>query len=180
MNALVVYESIYGNTRAVAEAVAEGLGDAAAVSVHEVGDRAELAELLVVGGPTHVHGMTTARSREMAVHAAEEDGHTTIEPSATEGPGLRKWLKDRPERAGRAAAFDTRLDRSPWMTGMAARGIAKRLRRRGYDVLATESFLVADSEGPLEDGELERARAWGAELAAVASSGDRQSLQTGS
>jgi nucleoside-diphosphate-sugar epimerase len=51
------------------------------------------------------------------------------------------------------------------LTGMAARGVARRLRRRGYDVVATESFLVEDAEGPLEDGELERARAWGEELA---------------
>jgi hypothetical protein len=43
--------------------------------------------------------------------------------------------------------------------------IARRLRRLGIDVIATESFLVKDTEGPLEAGELERARAWGAELA---------------
>jgi dienelactone hydrolase len=48
---------------------------------------------------------------------------------------------------------------------VAARGIARRLRRRGYEVIASESFLVEDAEGPLEDGELERARAWGQELA---------------
>jgi hypothetical protein len=63
-----------------------------------------------------------------------------------------------------AAAFDTRADKSPWLTGAASRGIAKRLRRRGYEVLSTESFLVEDSEGPLVEGELERARAWGADL----------------
>ena len=49
---------------------------------------------------------------------------------------------------------------------MAARGIAKRLRRRGYELITDpESFLVEDSEGPLADGELERAKAWGASLA---------------
>jgi hypothetical protein len=65
----------------------------------------------------------------------------------------------------RAATFDMRLDRSPWLTGVAARGIARRIRRHGLDVVATESFLVEDSEGPLVEGELDRARAWGEELA---------------
>jgi hypothetical protein len=50
------------------------------------------------------------------------------------------------------------------MTGTAARGIARRLRRHGYTIRDTESFLVRDAEGPLEDGELERARAWGEQL----------------
>lgn len=68
-------------------------------------------------------------------------------------------------RNAQAAAFDTRLDRSPWFTGVASRGIAKRLRRRGYEVIGTESFLVEDSEGPLADGGVERALAWGAEVA---------------
>jgi hypothetical protein len=81
-------------------------------------------------------------------------------------PGLRTWLRDlSPAAAHHAAAFDTRLDRSPWLTGVAARGIARRLRRLGMEVIATESFLVEDAEGPLEEGELERARAWGIELA---------------
>jgi hypothetical protein len=59
------------------------------------------------------------------------------------------------------------LDKSPAVTGAAARGIARRLRRRGYQVVGDESFLVEDAEGPLADGELERARAWGAELAGL-------------
>jgi flavodoxin len=66
VNALVVYESIYGNTRAVAEAIAEGLGGAVVRSVHEA-DASGPVELLVVGGPTHMHGMTTSFSRLLAV-----------------------------------------------------------------------------------------------------------------
>jgi flavodoxin len=167
MNALVVYESVYGNTRAIAEAIAEGLGGAEVVPVHQAANRAEHAELLVAGGPTHVHGMSTTRSRQMAVEAVHEDGDAHhLEPGVAEEPGLRAWIRDLPEsKGGRAAAFDTRADKSPWLTGAASRGIAKRLRRRGYDVLGTESFLVEDSEGPLADGELERARAWAADLA---------------
>ena len=127
---------------------------------------ADTADLLVVGGPTHIHGLATSRSRQMAVDAATEDDHVTVEPDAAADPGLRRWLSDLPKVDGvRAAAFDTRLDRSAAMTGTAARGIARRLRHRGYDVIARESFLVEDSEGPLEEGELGRARAWGAGIA---------------
>jgi Flavodoxin len=166
MNAIVIYESIYGNTRAVAEAVADGLGGAEVLPVHDAADTIATAELLVVGGPTHMHGLATTRSRQMAAEAVHEDGGAHIEAGATEKPGLRAWLRDLPHRDGaNAAAFDTRLDKSPMLTGVASRGIAKRLRRHGYRILSTESFLVEDSEGPLEDGELERARAWGRELA---------------
>jgi flavodoxin len=171
MSALVVYESIYGNTRQVAEAVADGLGGAPVLAVHEAGAEAKDADLLVVGGPTHMHGLATSASRRMAVEAAKEDGHADVEPGASDEPGLRRWLHDLATHdAGRAATFDTRLDKSPMLTGTAARGIARRLRRRGYEVLSTESFLVEDAEGPLEEGELERARAWGQRLAEELSS----------
>ena len=70
MKAVVVYESLYGNTHAVAEAVAEGLRERAEVDVSPVEDSSsgvvEDADLLVVGGPTHVHGMSSrqrARAR---------------------------------------------------------------------------------------------------------------------
>jgi hypothetical protein len=165
MDAIVVYESMYGNTRAIAEAIADGLNATAILPVHEAVGHQGMADLLVVGGPTHAHGLATAHSRRLAAEAAREDGRR-IEPGATEEPGLRVWLRDlSPAAAHHAAAFDTRLDRSPWITGIAARGIARRLRRHGIDVVTTESFLVEDTEGPLAPGELERARAWGAELA---------------
>ena len=163
MRALVVYESMYGNSRAIAEAIAEGLGDVEVLPVHEAAELDLDVELLVVGGPTHIHGLATTRSRQAAVEAAK-DAH--VEPGATKPPGLRVWLRDLQRGDGaHAAAFDTRLDRSPLVTGVAARGIARRLRRHGYDLLGCESFLVSDSEGPLEHGELDRAHIWGAELA---------------
>lgn len=164
MKAIVVYESVYGNTRAVAEAIAEGLGGAEVAAVPKA-DPIPIADLLVVGGPTHMHGMASSRSRHVAASAAQEDG-THVEPEASEEPGLRTWLRDLPDAQGaRAASFDTRLDKSPWLTGVASRGIARRLHHRGYEIVGSESFLVQDSEGPLEEGELDRARAWGAELA---------------
>jgi Flavodoxin domain len=169
MNAMVVYESVYGNTRAVAEAIAEGLGGATVLPVSQAAGRVAQAELLVVGGPTHMHGLATTRSRHMAAAAAQEEAESVeLDPFATAEPGLRRWLDELSDGHGaRAATFDTRLDRSPWLTGVASRGIAKRLRRRGYEVLGTGSFLVEDSEGPLAPGERDRARAWGAQLLAT-------------
>lgn len=67
--------------------------------------------------------------RQIAEAAEEED--VSVEPGAADGPGLRKWLAPALGRRP-AAGFDTRLDRSPIVTGAAARGIAKRLRRRGF------------------------------------------------
>ena len=164
MNALVIYESMYGNTHAVADAIAAGLG-AETRPVHEAGSVPADLDLLVVGGPTHMHGLTTSLSRKMAVSAAKEDA-AGVEPGATDEPSLRQWLRDLDvPGATRAAAFDTRGDARAAVTGSAARGIARRLRRHGLDVVDSQSFLVADSEGPLEEGELERARAWGASLA---------------
>jgi hypothetical protein len=169
MRALVAYESIYGNTRAIAEAVGEGLAPVGVVEVrpvHEADD--EGVDLLVVGGPTHMHGMTSSLSRRMAVKAGEEDG-VDIEPGAREEIGLRQWLSKRSGQHREAAAFDTRGDASPRLTGMASRGIHRRLHGAGFRLIADpESFLVDDSEGPLAEGELERARAWGARLAETA------------
>lgn len=180
MNALVVYESVYGNTRAVAEAIADGLGGAEAIPVHEAVGRGQEVELLLVGGPTHVHGMSTPRSRDAAVQAAGEDGADHhLEPGATTGPGLRAWIDELPERdGGQAAAFDTRADKPAWLTGSASHGIAKRLRRHGYSVVGTESFRVESSEGPVLAGELDRARAWGAGLAKVLSAPGRSATST--
>jgi flavodoxin len=165
MQATVIYESMYGNTRKVAQAIAEGLGGARAVPVHQAGPPEE-GELLVVGGPTHVHGLSSGMSRKGAVDAAQEDGHP-VEPGATADYGLREWLRDLEHVDYEpVATFDTRIDRSALLTGTAARGIARRMHRRGYEILATESFFVEDSEGPLAEGELDRARAWGESLAA--------------
>lgn len=169
MNVLVVYESMYGNTHAVADAIAEGVrqaGGEATVQPLSAGRPDGNVELLVVGGPTHMHGLTTQMSRRMAAQAAKED-EDALDPAASEDEGLRAWLRHLEDVHGAAAAaFDTRGDAKAALTGSAARGIARRLRHRGYEIAGRESFLVADAEGPLADGELDRARSWGAELAA--------------
>ena len=169
MTTLVVYESMYGNTRAIAETIADALREAGhEVDLAPVADAPDApdADLLIVGGPTHMHGLTTSMSRRMAVKAAEEDDHH-VEPGAADELGLRQWLRELPDRTGaQAAAFDTRGDANAALTGSASRGIARRLRRRGYTVVGAESYLVDDAEGPLEDGEVERARAWATSLVA--------------
>src|SRR5829696_2617339 len=148
MRATVVYESRFGNTHKVAEAIAEAL-DAQLISVDAPMPDLEEIDLLVVGGPTHVHGMTGGRSREAAV---EEGG--------AEGRGVREWLEELPRGRGRAAAFDTRIEKPAFLTGSAAKCISKRLQRKGLQVVATESFFVLGTDGPLKDGELERAGEW--------------------
>lgn len=176
MRALVVYESMYGATHELAQAVAEGLrvgcDDVDVVAVSAAGeDLVDGADLLVVGGPTHMHGMVSDRSRRMAVERAEKDDDVELDPDA-EGPGLRAWFdamgRARGKAHGPAAAFDTRLEGSPLMTGRASKAIAHRLHRHGNRlVVDPESFLV-DHDGHLLPGELERGTAWGATVAAGA------------
>jgi flavodoxin-like protein len=164
MTRIVVYESVYGNTRAVAEAVADGLGGALVVHVEEADAALEDAEIVVVGGPTHMHGLSTALSRRMGAEGAHAEQGTNVELDAAAEHGLRRWLHEVHGAKGlRAATFDTRVRGSIMITGSAARVIARRMRRHGFDVLGTQSFFVPDGEGR----ELERARAWGATLAAA-------------
>lgn len=171
MRALVVYESMYGNTHVVAERIASGIGDhleARVISVHGVSARdVERADLIVVGGPTHVHGMSSVTSRKSAADPKSlARSALTVEPDA-QGPGLRDWFEALGPLTGRrAAAFDTRVDRAPLLTGRASRGIARRMRSHGMDlVVPPESFLV-DRASHLLEGEPERAEEWGRSLAA--------------
>ena len=101
MNMAIVYESMYGNTHAIADAIAEGARAAGAdVSVQAVCDASPetgAADLLVVGGPTHMHGLTSEFSRKMAASAAEEDEHA-LDRSATEGPAPADLVADADDR----------------------------------------------------------------------------------
>ena len=161
MDAVVVYESVWGNTRAVAEAVSEGLGERLRTELFAVGfapPAHELdVELLVVGGPTHAMGMSWPRTRE---DAATRGGQAVT-------TGIREWLASAEPLRLRAAAFDTHVRRLN-LPGAASKKAAKQLRRLGAELMAApESFWVERAEGPLLPGELERARAWGAELAGL-------------
>ena len=167
MKTVVVYESMFGNTKAIAEAVAQGLREAGEVvlgsvddlSPDQVGD----AGLLVAGGPTHGHGMARANVRQ----AMAKDGSYARYGPVLEGQeSLRGWLERLPAGRAAAAAFDTRFAKPRWITGSAAIKIAQRLGHKGYTIVGTESFFIQGGGGPLTAGELERAAAWGRALAA--------------
>jgi len=170
MRAVVVYESMYGNTRAIAEAIGDGLRPVHEVAVVPVGradpEVLDGAALLVVGGPTHIHGMTRPRSREMAAEVAHKPGSTVVLDEGAAGPGVREWLAALPHLNVLAAAFDTRANGPAAFTGRASEGISRELSRHGVHLVAgPESFLVT-KENLLEAGEETRARRWGEQLAA--------------
>lgn len=163
MRAVVVYESVWTNTATIAKTIArrlESFGDVELVSVLETDATAvEGADLLVVGGPTHMHGMSRESSRQTVADREQVAG-------ASKGPGVREWLDNLPEGNGTwATAFDTRLDKPRWLVGAASGGISRKLRGHGYRmVVPAESFIVTDGEGPLKAGEIERADAWAEQI----------------
>jgi hypothetical protein len=176
MRALVVYESMFGNTHTVAQHIAEGIeasAEATVLAVHDAtAEQLASADLVVVGGPTHVHGMTRTSSRAGAVEMAAKDDELELDPDA-HGEGLREWFDDLADDIGTgrlAAAFDTRVHGSTLLTGQASKGITKRLRSHGFDVVVGgESFFV-DKSNHLEASEIDRATAWGRQLAEAARS----------
>jgi flavodoxin len=141
MKSVVIYDSQYGNTRHLAEVIAAELEVAGNVEVQNartgrLGLPSDL-ELLVVGGPTQAHGVTHPVRAQL----------DTLAPHRLDGLA--------------AATFDTRARGPRFLTGAASQGIAKRLEQKGARlVLEPESFLVEGTQGPLVEGELERARAW--------------------
>ncbi len=163
--ALVIFESMFGNTRTIAEAVAEGLSswfvtDLTEVSLAATRIAADVS-LVVVGGPTHAFGLTRPRTRQDAATQIDE-------PLVSPAGGVREWVDavERPRSGVGAAAFDTRIDK-PRVPGSAARGAEKRLRRLGFRLVApAESFYVTGTTGPLVPGEVERARQWAEQVAA--------------
>lgn len=170
MRAVVVYESMYGNTRQVAEAIGEGLRpvhDVVVVPVRDAGPEVVAdAQILVVGGPTHAHGMSRGRTRQAAAeNAGKPEKPVVLEEGAT-GPGVREWLTSLEYPNVFAASFDTRVRMSPVVTGRASKGIDRELGRHGVHRIAEpESFFVT-KEDTLEAGEAARARRWGEQLAA--------------
>lgn len=161
MRALVVYESLWGNTEKVARAIGARLGADFEVEVLD-SDGAPSSvdgfDLLVVGGPTHAFSMSRPGTRKDAVksHAAPH------EPTR----GLREWLSqlERPTLEIPAAAFDTRVDK-PRLPGSAAKAARHELRSLGFSTAVKQrSFRVQGYEGPLLEGELEEAAQWAAEI----------------
>ena len=145
MLTLVVYDTKFGNTARIADAIGRGVGTRGGVRVLDATEAirslAERPDLLIVGGPTQRRGLSPALRG--FVHALP--------------PGLRGVA---------AASFDTRYRQPTWLTGSAAAEAARRLGKAGSRLAAPpESFFIARGGPPerqgLEVGELERAEEWG-------------------
>lgn len=168
MRALVVYESMFGNTHQIAEAIVEGLAQqgvtVGATPVGEVTEEQLVGlGLLVVGGPTHAWSMSRPRTRQGAADAASRSGREL--DGAASGQGIREWLAAAASLPLAAAAFDTRRVGPALFTGRASRGIALALRDHGASlVVAPMSFLVT-AQDQLQDGQRELAVRWGRQLA---------------
>jgi len=177
MRTLVVYESLFGNTHHIAQAIGAGLAENPGMEADVVAiDDASTgllstADLVVVGGPTHVHGMARSSTREQGAEKERakavrgEPAHELDDQAC--GDSLRHWFEGLGKhQSGPAAAYDTRLSAPTMVTGQASHGIRRRLRHHGWTVdVDPESYLV-DKENELLDGELERAHTWGRELGA--------------
>lgn len=164
--ALVVYESMFGNTRDVAIAIAEGMSELEVVDIAEVGAMPggipSDVDLLVVGAPTHAFGLSRPSTRKSALDQSADE-------IVSEDVGLREFLAALPHRehAVAAAAFDTRI-KVALMPGSAARAATRRLRGLGFTICAEpESFYVKGTSGPLLDDERARATRWGQHVASA-------------
>jgi hypothetical protein len=160
--ALVVVESSFGNTRAVAEAIRDGIATHTPAVLVDVGDAPSLlpeaVDLLVVGGPTQAFGMSRPETRKDAV----ERGAALADPQT----GLREWIAGLSSEGNRppVVTFDTRT-KHRWVPGSAAAQASAALSERGFPSAgARTSFRVDDIPGPLLPGELERAHEWGVRL----------------
>jgi hypothetical protein len=161
MKAVVVYESLWGNTAAIAGAIAEGLGDGARALSTSAAEAETLdgVALIVAGAPILGFSLPTDQMRKQL--------GTTPSPGAPEAnlsdPSMRNWIDALPTGSAGFATFETRIW---WSPGSSAKTIAKLLTSKGYlEAAPSEKFLVTGRYGPLKDGELDRARAWGATLA---------------
>jgi hypothetical protein len=168
MKAVVVYESLWGNTAAIAHAIAEGLGPGAIALSTAEADRAAVADadLIVAGAPVHSMSLPTDQSRELARTGNIGPGGA---PPDLSHPKMRTWLDELPKGRARAAAFDTRVN--AWYGRGAASKILRGLQRAGYQPVArARGFFVSGhhlkptADGTLCDGEVERALQWGREL----------------
>ncbi|MBE2999652.1 flavodoxin family protein [Nocardiopsis sp. HNM0947] len=162
MDVLIVVETAFGNTRAVAQHAAEaltGAGPGVRVEVVTAADApARLPEntgLLLVGGPTHDFTMSKPGTRSQAT----DKGATEVGAE-----GIREWIARVEPRTGlRTVTFDTAFEQK--LSGSAAKAAAKALRKRGFDRAERgPSFHVGGREGPLREGEEERTAQWAAQL----------------
>ncbi len=166
-SALVVFESMFGSTRAAARAVARGLhhegmtvrvSDVSAAPQHLTGE----VDLLVLGAPTHAFTLSPPGSRQAAGQQGAPAGRVEI--------GMREWVNDLTWDAPPpdVAVFDTRVTSTRLLPFAAARTCRTLVEQRGLRVSTRPmTFLVAGVHGPLLGGEAERAFAWGKRLAGL-------------
>jgi flavodoxin I len=151
MKALIAYDSYFGNTQKIAEAVCKAFGSKDNVELKKAGevqrDQLNGLDLLIIGSPTRA-----------------------FQP----GEGMKKFLNSLPSRSlngVKVPTFDTRIkiEDTPVailrffskIFGYAAKPMTAKLVNKGGNLLAPgEGFYVESTEGPLKDGELERAMAW--------------------
>jgi flavorubredoxin len=164
MKVIVVYESHWGNTKKIAHAIAAGIGpDARILSTDEATANALAGVDLIVGGaPLLGFSLPT----EQMLQGLPRSTASAPMPPDISHPSMRDWLDRLPKGSGRAAAFETAIW---WSPGSAAKAILGKLEAAGYQPVAkAQRFVVKGRYGPLRDGELEKAQAWGAALAVAA------------
>jgi hypothetical protein len=162
VKAFVVYESHWGNTAAIARAIAEGIGPEARALTTDAasGDAIAGADLIVAGAP--VLAFRLPSEKMLGSIAADASMGGAVPPDLSH-PSMHAWLESLPHGQGRSASFETRIRFTP---GGATGAIDRGLQGAGYRPIAKGGrFIVKGKYGPLRDGEVERARAWGGELA---------------
>jgi hypothetical protein len=161
MKAIVVYESLWGNTAAIARAIAEGIGHGtqALPTDQATAIVAGGVNRIVAGAPILAFSLPTETIRNAQ---AANSGKSPI-PADLSHPSMRAWLEALPGGKGYSASFETRIW---WSPGSSAKAIESRLAKLGYSpVTKPHRFLIKGSYGPLGPGELEKAKQWGTELA---------------
>jgi hypothetical protein len=170
LKAVVVYESHWGNTEAIARAIAEGMGDGTVVMHTDaaVPEAVAGADLLVAGAPLLGFSLPTDAMLEQ-IRTSPDPRQPTAE---TGHPSMRSWLASLSPRPGRCAGFETAIW---WSPGSSAKAIQRGLVAAGRTSASKpRRFVVTGRFGPLKAGEVQRAREWGAQLAAgVGAAADR-------
>ena len=184
MKVIVVFESMFGNTKVLAQNVRDGLADAGAnvelVGVIEAaaGEFAD-CDLIVIAAPTHALSLSRPQTRADAVKKGADP--------ACAPTGIREWLdilgQTLPATSVHSpvAVLDTRVRKARHWSGSAAKRAARTLRKGGFTVMEQMSFYVVGVTGPVTPGEHERARMWGRHLAEMVPShpGSQGSGRTG-
>lgn len=174
MKVLIVFESMFGNTAALARDVMAGLADGGAdVVLADVasapGPELLGCDLLVLAAPTHALSLSRPESRAEAVRKGADPARAAT--------GLREWLATLDATSSATspgpsiAVFGTRVHKARHLPGSAAGSVGRILRKSGIAVVDRVSFYVEDITGPISAGEHERAREWGRGLAALVQPG---------